>query len=97
MAGLWDWFKGRGSANAKPVVDDDGNAPAAPPTPKPRSAAEALDRAEVDWDKNGDRADQDYYHVPGAGNPDRTDPPKLHGEPLRKPRKTSRPRSRKDA
>jgi hypothetical protein len=97
MVGLWDWFKGRGRANAKPVADDPGNAPAAPRKPKPRSTKKAVDRAGDDWAKNGDRADQDYYHVPGAGNPDPTDPPKLKGETLGKPRKAARPRSRKDA
>lgn len=94
MVGLWQWFKGRERANAKPIADDQGNAPVAPRKAKPRSTKAAVDRAEDDWAKNSDRADQDYYHVPGAGNPDRTDPPKLHGEPLPKPRKPSRPRSR---
>jgi hypothetical protein len=61
----------------------------------------AAKTAERRWDKDGERGDQDYYHVPGAGNPDRTDPPKLHGETLGKPEKKTptakKPRKRRPA
>jgi len=30
MLGLWQWFKGRERADAKPIADDQGNAPVAP-------------------------------------------------------------------
>ena len=49
-----------------------------------RATKEAARDAKEQWDADGDRADQDYYHVPGAGNPDRTDPPMLGGKPLPK-------------
>ena len=41
-------------------------------------------QAKEQWQEDGERADQVYYHVPGAGNPDRTDPPMLDGKPLPK-------------
>jgi uncharacterized membrane protein len=46
-----------------------------------RATKEAVRDAKEQWHEDGDRADQDYYHVPGAGNPDRTDPPMLDGKP----------------
>ena len=56
---------------------------------------EAMRDAKEQWHEDGDRADQDYYHVPGAGNPDRTDPPMLDGKPLpkakAKPKKSRAP------
>lgn len=88
MVGLWDWFKARGHANAKPVAGDEASeAPSPPRRATRRNTDAALVRAEDDWEKNGDRADQDYYHVPGGGNPDRKDPPNLNGEPFPKPHK----------
>jgi hypothetical protein len=50
------------------------------------AARAAVAEAKEQWDEDGDRADQDYYHVPGAGNPDRNDPPVLDGKPLPKPK-----------
>jgi len=49
-----------------------------------RATREAVRDAKEQWDEDGDRADQDYRHVPGAGNPDVTDPPRLNGKPLPK-------------
>ena len=43
----------------------------------------------------GDRADQDYYHVPGAGNPHLKDPPTLDGDPLPKSGEKLRAKSRR--
>jgi hypothetical protein len=78
-----------------------------PETDRTKTARTATAAAVADkrWDKDGERADQDYYHVPGAGNPDCTDPPKLHGEELGKPERTkpaakktaAKPRKRKPA
>jgi hypothetical protein len=70
-------------------------AEAEPEAAKPaerRAAREAVHEAKEQWEEDGDRADQDYYHVPGAGNPDRADPPKLNGKPLpkAKPKKTAK-------
>ena len=60
-----------------------------------RATKEAVRDAKEQWH---DRADQDYYHVPGAGNPDRTDPPMLDGKPLpkakAKPKKSRSPAKR---
>jgi hypothetical protein len=74
-------------------------------TTKTGRTAVAAKVAEKRWGQDGERADQDYYHVPGGGNPDRTDPPKLHGEQLGKPEKkkpaakktAAKPRKRKPA
>ena len=59
----------------------------------PRSKAGAVEQVAENWAEDGDRADQDYYHVPGASNPDLKDPPALEGNPLpksgRKPRTKS--------
>ena len=49
-----------------------------------RVTNEAVRDAKEQWQEDGDRADQDYNHVPGGGNPDRTDPPMLDGKPLPK-------------
>jgi hypothetical protein len=69
MSGLWGWLTSRGKANCKPVrdveVDCESTAPREAP---PRSTKEAVKRATEKWDEQGDRADQDYYHVPGGGN-----------------------------
>ena len=81
MVGLWQWFKSRG----RPAVSAR--------TAGPRSKAVAVEQVAENWAEDGDRADQDYYHVPGAGNPDLKDPPTLEGDPLpksgRKPRTKS--------
>lgn len=45
---------------------------------------EAVRDAEEQWEQDGERADQDYYHVAGSGNPDAADPPTLNGKPLPK-------------
>ena len=62
-------------------------------TSDPRSKAGAVEQVAENWAEDGDRADQDYYHVPGASNPDLKDPPALEGNPLpksgRKPRTKS--------
>jgi hypothetical protein len=94
MVRLWQWLKTRGRANDKPVAEDDTAGAATPVrTPAPHSKAAAVEQAADNWTKDGDRADQDYYHVPGAGNPDLKDPPALKGKPLPKPRKQPRARS----
>jgi hypothetical protein len=94
MVGLWRWFKTRGRANDKPVAEDE-TAGATMPARKsdPRSKAAAVEQVADNWVRDGDRADQDYYHVPGAGNPDLKDPPVLEGKPLPKPRKQPRAKS----
>jgi hypothetical protein len=91
MVRLWQWFKARGQANEKPVAGD-ATAGATGPVRKsdPGSKAAALEQVKENWVKDGDRADQDYYHVPGAGNPDAADPPALEGETLPKPKKKPR-------
>ena len=66
--GLWQWLKGAGGATKRASARDET----------------AISDAKQDWKEDGDRADQDYYHVPGATNPDRTDPPKLDGVKLPK-------------
>jgi hypothetical protein len=81
MVGLWQWFKSRGRATT----------PAR--TSGARSKAAAAEQAAETWAKDGDRADQDYYHVPGAGNPDVKDSPALEGNPLPKPGKKRRAKS----
>jgi hypothetical protein len=83
---LWDWFRGVGQANGRPVDDDEEGALSASRKPGPRPLKATMDRVERKWDKDGNRSDQDYYHIPGAGNPDAADPPKLHGEELPEPR-----------
>jgi hypothetical protein len=47
-----------------------------------RKTEKAVEIAETKWDKDGARADQDYYHVAGGKNPDRRDPPQLRGKRL---------------
>jgi hypothetical protein len=56
--------------------------------PAPSTSAEiGAGIADAKWEKDGDREDQDYYHIPGAKNPDRANPPRLDGERLpKKPR-----------
>jgi len=94
MVRLWQWFKDRGHANAKPV-ESVATAGATVPVRKsdPRFKAAALEQVAESWSEDGDRADQDYYHVPGARNPDATDPPALDGEKLPKPKKKPRVKS----
>ena len=58
----------------------------------PDSKAGALKQAAENWAEDGDRADQDYYHVPGASNPDLKDPPALEGSPL--PKSGGKPRAK---
>ena len=76
MVRLWRWFKSPGhqpvgvGANAGATV------------PGPPSKAGALEQVAENWAEDGDREDQDYYHVPGAGNPHLKDPPTLDGDPL---------------
>jgi hypothetical protein len=69
MSGLWGWLTSRGKANCKPVrdVEVDCESPASREAP-PRNTKEAVKRATHRWNEQGDRADQDYYHVPGGGN-----------------------------
>ncbi len=74
--GLWQWLKGAGGAAKGASARDERGASARDET--------AIGRAKQDWKEDGDRADQDYYHMPGATNPDRTDPPKLDGVKLPK-------------
>lgn len=52
----------------------------------------AARRADSRWERDGDRGDQDYYHVPGTGNPDRADPPRLEKVELAKKAETERRR-----
>jgi len=69
MTRLWQWFSKRGSANSKSAHDPGSEREkVAQGEPAPRSTAAAVDRAAHRWDERGDRADQDYYHVPGGGN-----------------------------
>ena len=69
MSGLWNWLTNRGQANCKKVRDEDVDCEStAPREPAPRNTKEAVNRATSKWDEQGDRADQDYYHVPGGGN-----------------------------
>jgi hypothetical protein len=102
MLRLFGWLRGEGGKGKA------GKGAMTPPPEKDRTktarTATAAAVADKRWDKDGERADQDYYHVPGAGNPDRTDPPTLHGEELGRPEKTtaakkpaSKPRKRKPA
>jgi hypothetical protein len=51
-----------------------------------------VEQVAENWAEDGDRADQDYYHVPGASNPDPKDPPALEGNPL--PKSSRRPRTK---
>lgn len=91
MPRLWQWFKARGRANDQPVAEA-RIAGATVPVRKsdPQSKAAALEQVAEDWAEDGDRADQDYYHVPGASDPDRKDPPVLEGKKLPRPRKPAR-------
>jgi hypothetical protein len=69
MSGLWGWLTSRGKANCKPVRDVEVDCEsAAPREAPPRNTKQAVKRAAAKWDEQGDRADQDYYHVPGGGN-----------------------------
>jgi hypothetical protein len=66
---LWRWMTKRGTANCKPVRDDEVDCEStAPREPVPPNTKEAVNRATEKWDEQGSRADQDYYHVPGGGN-----------------------------
>ena len=80
MIGLWHWFTSRGRATVPPRTSDPG------------SKAGAVERVAENWAEDGDRADQDYYHVPGASNPDLKDPPALEGNPL--PKSDRKPRTK---
>ena len=62
-------------------------------TSGPRSKAAAVEQVAENWAEDGDRADQDYYHVPGASNPDLKDPPALEGNPLPKSGRKRRAKS----
>jgi hypothetical protein len=53
---LWRWLTRR------------GNEPEDKSASVPRTAEEAVDLVKGRWDEHGDRADQDYYHVPAGGN-----------------------------
>jgi hypothetical protein len=69
MSRLWQWFTQRGSANCKPAMDKGSECEnVAPAEPAPRNTQAAVDHATRKWDEHGDRADQDYYHVPGGGD-----------------------------
>ena len=69
---LWQFLRPkRGSGVKRP---DDGSG----------SARAAADNAVESWEKDGDRADQDYFHVPGGENPDASDPAKLKGRDMPK-------------
>ena len=87
-------MKARGRANDKPVAED-LTAGTTVPVQKsdPRSKAAAVEQVADNWSEDGDRGDQDYYHVPGAGNADVKDPPVLEGKKLPKPRKKPRAKS----
>ena len=74
------WLRGE-RATAKHEAEQ---VPEAAKPQERRATKEAVRDAKEQWQEDGDRADQDYYHVPGAGNPDRTDPPMLDGKPLPK-------------
>ncbi len=86
MVRLWRWFRSGGRS-------DEGGAVAMQNSP-PSSKAAAAEQAADKWAKDGDRGDQDYYHVPGTGNPDLRDPPVLDGKPLPKSGKKSRSKPR---
>jgi hypothetical protein len=106
MLKLFGWFRGEGGKGKKGgagrTIKPAGGGK---DTTKTGRTAVAAKVAAKRWDQDGERADQDYYHVPAAGNPDRTDPPNLHGEELGKPEKTkpaakkaaAKPRKRKPA
>jgi len=69
MTGLWVWLTEKGKANCKPVRDEELDCEStASREPEPRNTEDAMNRATDKWEEQGDRADQDYYHVPGAGN-----------------------------
>ncbi len=93
MVGLWRWFKSRGRANDKPVAEDQAaGATVAARKSSPRSKAAAVEQVAETWAEDGDRADQDYYHVPGASNPDLKNPPTLEGVAL--PKSAKKPRAK---
>ena len=50
----------------------------------------AIDRADNKWAKDGERADQDYYHVPGGTDQGLKGAPEAHADPIRKPRNAAR-------
>ncbi len=93
MGSLWNWFKGRGRANGEPVADERQGEMGETVKARhsgPRHTEAAIDKVEEKWARDGDRADQDYYHVPGGGNAAAKDPPALEGEPLPEPRRSGR-------
>ena len=76
------WLQGERAAAKHEAEQRSGGCQAA----RAARPKEAVRDAKEQWDEDGDRADQDYHHVPGAGNPDRADPPVLNGKPLPKAR-----------
>ena len=60
----------------------------------PRSVDAAADKAVESWEKDGDRADQDYFHVPGGENPDASDHAKLKGRAMPNEGAPGRPASK---
>jgi len=72
------WLQGERAA-AKHEAEQ---VPEAAKPQEPRATKQAVREAKEQWQEDGDRADQDYYHVPGAGNPDLADPPMLDGKPM---------------
>ena len=69
---LWQWLRPKRGSGVK--RRDDG----------PGSARAAADKAAESWEKDGDRADQDYFHVPARENPRASDPVKLKGRDMPK-------------
>ena len=81
---LWRWLRPKRGGGIK--RNDD-----------PKSASAAADKAAESWEKDGDRSDQDYFHVPGHENPDASDPVKLKGRRMPKegePGEPGRPASK---
>jgi hypothetical protein len=78
MARLWQWLAARGRANGKKVAARNSAGAARPArSSAPASRGAAAEQAIGQWQRDGMRGDQDYYHVPGAGNPDRASWPGL--------------------
>jgi hypothetical protein len=70
MARLWQWLAARGRANGKKVAARNSAGAARPArSSAPASRGAAAEQAIGQWQRDGMRGDQDYYHVPGAGNP----------------------------
>ena len=96
MGKLWDWFRGKGRANAKSVADGAVDPPVPEPQKStPRQVDAAVEKAEDKWEKDGNRADQDYYHVPGARDQGLKGEPEAQRNPARKPRaprRTAKPK-----